>query len=184
MIHEMYDIMREISDIQKRFGLVKEVQVNKQKAQKTDANSFDLQVQQKIEAGKIAGNSRAYIDSVVTRYAHKNKISEDLLRSVIEVESRYNPNAVSTKGAKGLMQLMPSVVKDYKVSNPFSVEENIRAGSGLLKSLLDHYNGDYKKALAAYNAGQVPVDRVNGVPDYRETKAYVQKVISLYQKNQ
>ncbi len=81
------------------------------------------------------------------------------------------------------MQLMPSVLKDFKVNNPFSPDENIKAGSGLLKSLLKDYNYDFKKALSAYNAGRKPVNKADGIPNYKETKDFVQKVMKSYMQN-
>jgi soluble lytic murein transglycosylase-like protein len=123
----------------------------------------------------------------ITRLARdaavRNGVPEDLVLSVIKAESNFNPNAVSPKGAKGLMQLMPSMVQSLGVKDPYSPEENIDAGVGLLRSLLDRYNGDYRKALAAYNAGDGAVQKNGGVPPYRETQDYVKKVISYYLQN-
>jgi soluble lytic murein transglycosylase len=102
---------------------------------------------------------------------------------VIRAESDYNPEAVSPRGAQGLMQLMPSVAKSYGLSDPFSPEDNVRAGTALLGELLNEYDGDYKLALSAYNAGPAAVKSHDGVPDYPETKNYIKKVIDSYLKN-
>ncbi|TAL35451.1 MAG: lytic transglycosylase domain-containing protein [Spirochaetes bacterium] len=123
------------------------------------------------------------ITRIARESATRNGVPEDLVLSVIKAESGFNPNAVSPRGAKGLMQLMPTVIQALGVKDPFSPEENIDAGVGLLRGLLDRYNGDYKKALSAYNAGEGAVDKNGGVPPYKETQDYVKKVISQYLQN-
>ncbi|MDH7499079.1 MAG: transglycosylase SLT domain-containing protein [candidate division NC10 bacterium] len=107
-------------------------------------------------------------------------IDPDLVRSIIQVESDFNPRAISVKGAQGLMQLMPGTAQDLKVSNPFHPRENIRGGVRYLRYLLDLFNGDLVLALAAYNAGENAVLRYRSVPPYPETRAYIHKVLSLY----
>jgi soluble lytic murein transglycosylase-like protein len=103
-------------------------------------------------------------------------VDPDLVRTVIEVESAFEPRAVSAKGAMGLMQLMPATARQYGVADPFDPRANIEAGTRHLRSLLDRF--DLSLALAAYNAGAGAVERFGGVPPYRETKAYVQRVIA------
>ena len=124
---------------------------------------------------------RRYCDFIkeVSRYYN---VSESLIRSVIHVESFYNPYAVSKKGAQGLMQLMPYVAKELGVSNPFVPEQNIEGGTRLLSKLLKKYNGNRTLALAAYNAGEGAVDKFNGIPPYKETQDYVRKVLALQTK--
>ena len=104
----------------------------------------------------------------------------NLVRALVKVESNFNPNAVSRKGAMGLMQLMPSTARQLKVSNPFNPEENVDAGVRHLKKLLESYNGNVPLSLAAYNAGSGAVSRSAGIPRYRETRNYVRRITTLY----
>lgn len=120
-------------------------------------------------------------DAYIDIYASKYGIDKDLVHAVIQVESDYNPWAVSRKGAIGLMQLHPDTANDLGVHNPFNVESNLEGGIKYLKDMLDRY-GDLRKALAAYNAGPEAVDKYNGIPPYKETQNYVKKVLSIYKK--
>ena len=101
-----------------------------------------------------------------------------LVRALIQVESNYRPKAKSPRGAMGLMQLMPSTAKEYKVRNPFDPRANIEAGIKHLKSLLDRL-GSTEMALAAYNAGEGAVAKFNGIPPYEETRNYVTRILAL-----
>lgn len=103
------------------------------------------------------------------------------VQSVAKVESAFRPDAISPKGAIGVMQLMPQTAKELG-SDPHNLEENIDAGTRLLRELLLKYNGDVVKALAAYNAGAGAVDRFGGLPPYQETRYYVNRVIGAYQQ--
>jgi soluble lytic murein transglycosylase-like protein len=127
-----------------------------------------------VDAGTMTG-PRQY-DDTIEEHANLNGLSPDLVRAVIQVESGFNPNAISSKGAMGLMQLMPATARELGVRNPFSPEQNIRGGVVYLKRLLDRYDQDLTLALAAYNAGPGAVERYGDVPPYRETKEYVKKV--------
>ncbi|MDB5051645.1 MAG: hypothetical protein JWO30_4716 [Fibrobacteres bacterium] len=104
-------------------------------------------------------------------------VSANLIKSVIKAESNNQPLAVSGAGAKGLMQLMDSTASDMGVRNVFNANENILGGTRYLKQMLERFQGDETKALAAYNAGPAVVERFNGVPPYEETKAYVEKIL-------
>jgi soluble lytic murein transglycosylase-like protein len=124
-------------------------------------------------------SSTKKFNEYVMNASQKYNVDPDLIHAVIKAESSYNPDAVSPKGAGGLMQLMPDTAIQYGVTDRFSPEENIDGGTKYLKFLLDKYEGDITLAIAAYNAGEGTVDKYGDIPPYPETRAYVQKV-SLY----
>ncbi len=126
---------------------------------------------------KTATSEQAIIEQAVLSAARKYDLPAGLIRSVIRCESNFQPDAVSHAGAQGLMQLMPATAGDLGVTNPFDVEQNIDGGTRYLRQMLDRFDGDVEKALAAYNAGPGTVSRYGGVPPYRETQAYVKKVM-------
>jgi soluble lytic murein transglycosylase-like protein len=120
------------------------------------------------------------VDSAIEQAAARHNVDPSLVRAVVKVESNFNPNAVSRKGAMGLMQLMPSTARQLRVKNPFDPEQNVDAGVRHLKQLLESYGGDIKLTLAAYNAGAGAVARSSGVPHYAETQNYVRRITNLY----
>jgi soluble lytic murein transglycosylase-like protein len=120
------------------------------------------------------------LDSIVEEAAARHGVDANLVRSLIKVESNFNPHAVSPKGAMGLMQLMPGTARTLNVSNPFDPQQNVDAGVRHLKQLLLDFNGDVKLSLAAYNAGAGAVTRSKGVPRYAETRNYVKRITELY----
>lgn len=122
------------------------------------------------------------LKALVKTASAKTLIDEDFIHSVMKAESASKARAVSHKGARGLMQLMPATAKELGVRDTFDPEQNIDGGTRHLKALLQRYNGDAVKALAAYNAGASRVDRYKGVPPYRETRAYVAKIIRDYNR--
>jgi hypothetical protein len=120
------------------------------------------------------------VEKIVREAADRHRVDPALVRAVIETESNWNPKAWSHKGAGGLMQLIPTTAQRYGAYDVFDPQQNIDAGVKHLKWLLERYNGNLDLALAAYNAGEGAVDRVHGVPAYRETRDYVQKVQNAY----
>jgi hypothetical protein len=121
------------------------------------------------------------IDGAIDAAAERHHVDPSLVRSVVKVESNFNPNAVSRKGAMGLMQLMPSTARSLNVVNPFDPEQNVDAGVRHLRKLLDSYGGNVRLSLAAYNAGSGAVARSAGVPHFKETQDYVRRITGLYQ---
>jgi hypothetical protein len=122
------------------------------------------------------------IDEAVDQIAQRQSVEPELIHSVIKVESNYNPFAVSSKGALGMMQLIPSTARRFGVSNVFNPVENIEGGAKYLKYLLELFHNDYVLALAAYNAGENAVARYGAVPPYRETQTYLQLVAAQLRK--
>lgn len=120
------------------------------------------------------------LDRIVREAAERHQVDPALVKAVISTESGWNPAAISRKGAVGLMQLVPGTAQRFGVGNLFDPAQNVEAGTTYLRALLDRYNGDLKKSLAAYNAGEHNVDRSNGVPPIWETQRYVQKVTTAY----
>jgi hypothetical protein len=114
---------------------------------------------------------------VIAAVSQAHGVDPMLVKALIQVESNYRPRARSHKGAMGLMQLMPSTAREYRVRNPYDPKANIAAGVKHLKGLIDRWG--VEMALAAYNAGEGAVKRFNGVPPYRETRNYVSKILSL-----
>jgi hypothetical protein len=114
---------------------------------------------------------------IIASLSEAHGVDPLLVRALIQVESGYRPKARSSRGAMGLMQLMPSTAREYKVRNPFEPKSNIEGGIRHLKSLIDRFGVEI--ALAAYNAGEGAVRKFNGIPPYRETRKYVSKILSL-----
>lgn len=122
------------------------------------------------------GSTLVSFDDIISRYSNHYGLDDALVRAVIKAESNYNPQALSNKGAQGLMQLIPETARDMQVSDPFDPEDNIRGGSRYLRLMLDEFGGNVELALAAYNAGPNAVKRFGGIPPYQETQSYVVKV--------
>jgi len=120
---------------------------------------------------------RAALDKVVSGAGERHQIDPDFIASVIRAESGFNNRAVSKKGAQGLMQLMPQTASQLGVTNSFDPKANVEGGTKYLRELLEKYNFDVVKALAAYNAGPHRVEQYKGVPPYYETRAYIARII-------
>ena len=118
-------------------------------------------------------------DGLIGLTARANRLQPALVKAVIAAESNFDPDALSHKGAQGLMQLMPRTAASLGVEHPFHPVDNVRGGSLYLRQMLDRF-GDLERALAAYNAGPEAVDRHGGIPPYRETRAYVRRVLTYY----
>lgn len=117
------------------------------------------------------------MNEVINAVSSRHHLDPDLINSVIHAESGFNPRALSPKGAQGLMQLMPQTASRLGVVNAFDADDNLEGGTRYLRELLERYNFDLIKALAAYNAGPQRVEQYHGVPPYYETQAYVARII-------
>jgi soluble lytic murein transglycosylase-like protein len=130
-----------------------------------------------VDARTQGAIDRRTLDAMVNGAGQRHQIDPDFINSVIHAESGFNNRAVSKKGAQGLMQLMPQTASHLGVANSFDPNSNVEGGTKYLRELLEKYNYDVPKALAAYNAGPHRVDQYHGVPPYFETQAYVARII-------
>lgn len=121
-------------------------------------------------------------DQIISKAATRYGVDKALIKAVIHAESSFDPNAVSRKGARGLMQIMPENDSSLNISNPFDPSQNIMGGTWYLKQMLVRYNKKLALALAAYNAGPTAVDKYKRIPPYEETQTYVQRVMDLYSR--
>jgi soluble lytic murein transglycosylase-like protein len=148
---------------------------------------FKLYIRESKEDVGDGNHSSSYIkdsnqyDSLISEFSRKYQVDFALIKAMIRAESGFNPSAVSRKGAKGLMQLMPETASRMNVSNIFNPRENIDGGVRYFKYLLSLFNNDLRLSLAAYNAGENVVAELRSIPPYRETIDYVKKVLSYYQ---
>jgi soluble lytic murein transglycosylase-like protein len=155
-------------------------------AAKEVAQYFGRDSVQSANAKIVAANARGHqaspdeVDNAVVMAAARHNVDVNLVRAVIKVESNFNSNAVSRKGAMGLMQLMPQTARSLNVRNPFDAQQNVDAGVRHLKQLLENYGGDVNLTLAAYNAGAGAVARSAGIPHFAETQNYVRRITNLY----
>jgi soluble lytic murein transglycosylase-like protein len=150
----------------------------------TPAGGASGTTQNSSEASPIltaeAQANREKIEEMIREVSARYRVDPALVRAVIQTESNWNSTAVSSKGALGLMQLVPGTAQQMGVNNAFDPKQNLDGGVRYLHALLERYNGDLDKALAAYNAGPGAVDRAGGIPRFRETREYVQKVTDSY----
>jgi len=131
---------------------------------------------------QFTGPSNPDLNQIVEKAAEENQLDSDFIHALILAESQGKTTAVSPKGAQGLMQLMPDTAAQLGVKNSFDANENVAAGTKYIRELLARYNNDPVRALAAYNAGAGRVQQYNGVPPYRETRAYVAKIIREFNR--
>lgn len=124
----------------------------------------------------------ARYDHLIKEISERYSINPALVKAVIKAESNFDPYAVSKKGARGLMQLMPETMKDLQVYDPFHPRENINGGVKFLKQLLERFNHDLPLSLAAYNAGPNVVEQYEAIPPYKETQHYVKKVLNYFDR--
>jgi len=139
-------------------------------SQNTISQNFDTKTIENIKS-KLSN-----YDKIINDAAKTYDISPSLIKSIISVESSANPNALSSSGAKGLMQLMDGTSKELGIKNSYNPLENIKGGTEYIKKMLDSYGGNLETALAAYNAGPGNVDKYNGIPPFSETEKYIEKV--------
>ena len=118
---------------------------------------------------------------IILQVANRHEVDPALIKAIIMCESGYNPNAISKKGAKGLMQLMPLTAQALGVEDAFNPKQNISGGVRYFKQLVNRFDGDVKLALAAYNAGSKKVRRYQGIPPYKATHYYIEKVFKYYE---
>ena len=145
------------------------------------ATCFACNVHSTVNWGATPLRLDAYRDEIAAAAAEFG-VDQALLRAIIHAESAFNPNAVSVKGAQGLMQLMPGTASDLGVANPFDATQNIRGGAQYLSGLLRQFNGNERLAAAAYDAGPQNVQKYKGVPPFDETQVYVERVGTLRQR--
>ena len=132
----------------------------------------------------VSSVNPAEFEQLIRTCSDKYGVNPCLVKAVIHAESGYNPNAVSSKGASGLMQLMPSTAKSLKVADRFNPKDNVEGGVKYLRFLLDTFRGDVSLAVAAYNAGLSKVAKYGGIPPYNETRTYVNRVLSYMKSYQ
>jgi soluble lytic murein transglycosylase-like protein len=167
-IPELTAVLGRIAEIKSRFGTAEAV---------PDGNFGEML--STSSAPRFVPRQTSWEETIAAAAA-ENGLDPALVKAVIHVESGFNSQAVSRRGAQGLMQLMPSTALSLGVENPFDPEENIAGGSRYLRSMLDRHNGDLSLALAAYNAGSGAVERYGGIPPYPETQGFVRQVMYLF----
>ena len=154
---------------------------NHRQGSAVDVPSYPVAKAETVRATRYVAAERARaFDDIIDEHAKTHGVRADLVKAVVQVESAFNQFARSPKGALGLMQLMPAIIRQYSVTNPFDPAENVRGGVAYLRHLLDRYQNNETLALAAYNAGPGAVDKYGQkVPPYRETRNYVAQISQM-----
>jgi soluble lytic murein transglycosylase len=143
------------------------------------STDYQLYIKEMPKRPEAIADSSHY-DTLIDEASRQYDLSFSLIKAIIRAESAFNPKAVSSKGAMGLMQIMPENLETLQVNDPFNPKQNIMGGSRYFKFLLDRFEGKVPLALAAYNAGPAAVDTYRDIPPYPETKAYVQRVMKFF----
>jgi len=155
--------------------------LNKIEAQTSTSATSTATASSSASSGQpVTGNFATLINNAAQKY----NVDPNLVKSIIKAESNFNPSAVSSAGAQGLMQLMPGTAAGLGVTNALDPAQNIDGGVHFLSNLLKHYNGNVRLAVAAYNAGPGAVDRYGGIPPYAETQTYVTRVLGYYSSSE
>jgi len=184
MMEGISQVLQRISNIEDRFSSNKASNLKFESYMDGAISAQPSQNVSKANGGvaskNIATNAPTDIKSLINQSAHKYGVDPKLVSAVAQTESNYTPNAVSDAGAVGVMQLMPDTASSLGVTNIYDPRDNIEGGVKYIKQLLNTFDGDVSKAVAAYNAGPQAVKNYNGVPPYAETQNYVKKVLDLY----
>ncbi|MBW1726912.1 MAG: lytic transglycosylase domain-containing protein [Deltaproteobacteria bacterium] len=143
------------------------------------SSNYKIYIREKPSRSLNSGITDRY-DDLITEASKKYGVSFSLLKALIKIESDFNPRAISTAGAKGLMQIMPKNIRALNIKDPFDPLENIMGGARYLKQLIKRFDGELPMALAAYNAGPNMVDRYKRIPPFEETENFVEKVMKYY----
>ena len=171
------------STTERRWKVVPHANVQAAKSAAAEVDQYFGKPAAAQNSSAARGFTQREIDAAIAKAASRHNVDPNLVRALVKVESNFNPNAVSRKGAMGLMQLMPQTARQLNLKNPFDPQENIDAGVRHLKQLLESYNGDVRLSLAAYNAGSGAVARSRGIPNYGETRNYVRRITNIYSGN-
>ncbi len=143
------------------------------------STKYRLYIRNRKPAFSTSPGTKKY-DGIIQDAARRYGVDFSLLKAIIRAESSFNPQAISRKGARGLMQIMPQNFRTLEIQDPFDPKQNIMGGARYFRSLLDRYEGKVALTLAAYNAGPTAVDRYRRIPPYVETQDYVEKVLRYY----